>query len=140
VTTAATAGAEAAWTTSGTRTRRRASQDCRLTSARCRAVVTRPSPSTERETCGLGATTSTAIGDGNHHSVSAAVRVPGLTNVKHVESGADHTVAVTGDGRVYTWGRNRYGQLGTQGAPTTTGPDAGDAMSGVCGQPHSGGT
>ncbi len=35
-----------------------------------------------------------------------------LQNVKDVSVGEDHMIAMTEDGSVYTWGSNKYGQLG----------------------------
>ena len=36
-----------------------------------------------------------------------------LTNIKHIAVGDAHALAVNGDGRVYAWGLNRNGQLGS---------------------------
>jgi hypothetical protein len=38
--------------------------------------------------------------------------IPGLTAVTMIAAGEDHSVALTSDGRVWTWGDNLYGQLG----------------------------
>ncbi len=40
------------------------------------------------------------------------VQVKGLENVVQVSSGFGQCMALTGDGSVYVWGRNDYGQLG----------------------------
>ena len=36
-----------------------------------------------------------------------------LTNVIKISAGANHVLALTKDGEVYTWGKNNAGQLGT---------------------------
>ncbi len=41
------------------------------------------------------------------------VEIPGLNGVVSLAAGKDHTCAVTGDGNVHCWGRNRLGQVGT---------------------------
>jgi alpha-tubulin suppressor-like RCC1 family protein len=50
--------------------------------------------------------------------------VPGLNNVTFIASGpsADHTIAIKADGSVWTFGDNRYGQLGftANGTPNPT--------------------
>ncbi|MBF0487187.1 MAG: hypothetical protein HQK98_03415, partial [Nitrospirae bacterium] len=40
------------------------------------------------------------------------VQVSGLTGVTAVAGGFEHTIALTGDGTVWAWGYNGYGQLG----------------------------
>ena len=39
-------------------------------------------------------------------------QVPGIRGVKSVAAGLSHSVALTRDGRVWTWGDNKFGQLG----------------------------
>lgn len=56
--------------------------------------------------------------------------VPGTGAYTHVESGADHTIARKTDGTVWTWGRNRYGQLGYSGANRAV-PTRVTALSGI---------
>ncbi|MDR1294268.1 MAG: hypothetical protein LBK59_04830, partial [Bifidobacteriaceae bacterium] len=51
---------------------------------------------------------------------SSPVEVPGMAGVTSVAAGANHTVAVTSSGAVYTWGQNTRGQLGDR--TTTTAP------------------
>ena len=62
-------------------------------------------------------------------SVPTPTRVPGAFS--QVESGADHTVALTTGGTVSSWGRNRYGQLGYAGSANRTAPVPVPGLSGV---------
>jgi alpha-tubulin suppressor-like RCC1 family protein len=36
-----------------------------------------------------------------------------LENIRKVESGVNYSMALSDDGRVYVWGNNTFGQLGT---------------------------
>ncbi len=58
--------------------------------------------------------------DGTPRTVLAPVLVMG--GIRQVESGADHTVAVTTTDQVWSWGRNRYGQLGYAGTASRSRP------------------
>jgi alpha-tubulin suppressor-like RCC1 family protein len=46
----------------------------------------------------------------NH--ISVPLMIPGLTGVQQVACGSEHTVAVNGDGLVYSWGQGEGGLLG----------------------------
>lgn len=48
----------------------------------------------------------------------------GLSNVKMVACGQQHTLALTASNHIYTWGDNKYGQLGLDpiSYPTVTTP------------------
>ena len=37
----------------------------------------------------------------------------GLKDIVKIDCGMDYTMALDKDGKVYSWGSNRYGQLGT---------------------------
>jgi alpha-tubulin suppressor-like RCC1 family protein len=52
----------------------------------------------------------TGLGTNTPHSVP--VQVNGLTNVRAVSGGSSHSLAVEGDGTVWAWGSNLFGQLG----------------------------
>jgi alpha-tubulin suppressor-like RCC1 family protein len=53
------------------------------------------------------------IGDGTSGTNRLApVQVEGLTGVVAIAAGGSHTVAMKGDGTVWVWGANSYGQLG----------------------------
>jgi inhibitor of Bruton tyrosine kinase len=44
--------------------------------------------------------------------VPTEVKADGFSRVSAIAAGPDHTIAITEDGRVWTWGSNQYGQLG----------------------------
>lgn len=52
---------------------------------------------------GLGTTTAT---------YTSPVEVTAVTGVVAIGAGANHSLAVLGDGRLFTWGANSSGQLG----------------------------
>jgi len=47
-------------------------------------------------------------------------KVPGISNVVAISMGYHHSAAVTANGDLYTWGHNRYGQLGLGDSGNTT--------------------
>jgi len=64
-----------------------------------------------------GRNSSGQLGDGTLDSRLKPVQVVGpssgfLTGVTAISSGYDHTITLKGDGTVWTWGNNDYGQLG----------------------------
>jgi len=69
-----------------------------------------------------GADSSGQLGDGtvgSPDSSATPAQVPGLANVIAIAGGANHSLALKGDGTVWTWGNDTYGQLGdgTVGSP-----------------------
>ncbi|KAJ3279914.1 hypothetical protein HK104_001075, partial [Borealophlyctis nickersoniae] len=65
------------------------------------------------------------LGLGHEETTLYPTMVRGIEgSVSSVALGPDHTVALTGDGRVWTWGSNRHGQLGysTELVGTEPGP------------------
>ncbi|MEH6947974.1 hypothetical protein V7068_13070 [Bacillus sp. JJ634] len=61
----------------------------------------------------LGIGTETSIYDIWSDGANSAVPVKvSLTKVIQAEAGSEHTVAITADGTVWSWGSNDYGQLG----------------------------
>lgn len=54
------------------------------------------------------------LGDGSvaDRKISFPVAIPGNPSIVDIGAGADHSVVVTSDGRVWTWGYNVVGQLG----------------------------
>lgn len=55
------------------------------------------------------------LGDGKNTSskVPVAVTMPAGVKFTHIAAGATFALAMTSDGAIYAWGRNRNGQLGT---------------------------
>jgi hypothetical protein len=54
------------------------------------------------------------VGHNTTLPVGSVVRVNNLTNITGIDAGADYSLAVTAEGRVWAWGGNSSGQLGTQ--------------------------
>lgn len=52
------------------------------------------------------------LGDGTTEGRNAPAHVVGLENVRKVEAGSGHIVALCHDGTAYAWGRNAFGQVG----------------------------
>lgn len=60
-----------------------------------------------------GTNTHGQLGDGSFTKRITPVQVSGLSDVKTILSGeSSHSVAITNDGKIWTWGWNNYGQLG----------------------------
>jgi serine/threonine protein kinase len=69
-----------------------------------------------------GANDHGQLGDGSTTARSGPVAVAGdLPPFVEIAAGAQHTCALTSEGRVYCWGANDHGQLGNEGtAPRST--------------------
>ncbi|HXD56012.1 MAG TPA: IPT/TIG domain-containing protein [Solirubrobacteraceae bacterium] len=61
---------------------------------------------------GWGSNGSGQLGDGTTAEKSVPVNVAGLSEVKQVAAGGDHTLALMENGTVKAWGANGCGQLG----------------------------
>jgi alpha-tubulin suppressor-like RCC1 family protein len=61
----------------------------------------------------------------------APVQVSGLTNIKSIAAGADHSLAVDESGNVFAWGSNSSGQLGSATPAMRTTPVVIGSLSGV---------
>lgn len=61
---------------------------------------------------GWGGNESGQLGDGTTTNKWVPVKVAGLTEVKEVAAGGDHTLALMENGTVKAWGANGCGQLG----------------------------
>lgn len=69
---------------------------------------------------GWGANESGQLGTGTTVSpLYSPATVANLTNVIEMDGGVKHTVALTNDGRVWTFGDNQYGQLGVSSGVTS---------------------
>ncbi|WP_280725399.1 hypothetical protein [Kitasatospora sp. MAA4] len=64
--------------------------------------------------------TSGQHGDGTADTRNKPVPVPGLTGVRMVAGGHEHTIALLGDNTVRSWGANSSGQIGN--GTTTAAP------------------
>lgn len=53
-----------------------------------------------------------SIGDGTTNQADSPVTVNGLSGLTAAAAGANHSLALLGDGTVEAWGNNAYGQLG----------------------------
>ncbi|MFP2934870.1 RCC1 domain-containing protein, partial [Pyxidicoccus sp. 3LG] len=61
-----------------------------------------------------GQNTSGQLGTGTTGaSVATPVQVPGLPTLRAIAAGVNHTLALDADGRVWAWGFNNMGQVGT---------------------------
>ena len=56
------------------------------------------------------------LGQGSTSPAELPVQVPGLSGVRRIGAGGQHTCAVPSDNRVYCWGSNTHGQLGNKGS------------------------
>jgi len=52
------------------------------------------------------------LGDTNHRNTPQEITVPASVRIVGVDCGENHTVLVGEDGRVWSFGKNEYGQLG----------------------------
>ena len=63
------------------------------------------------------------VGDGTTGNIRyVPVQVIGLTGVVAISAGSNHTVALKGDGNVWAWGDNTFGQLGDGAPPARSTP------------------
>src|SRR5437763_16879008 len=62
---------------------------------------------------------------------SVPVQVQGLTEVKAIAAGANHSLALLSNGTVMAWGSNDNGQLGAGGTTDSEVPEAVNGLSGV---------
>lgn len=68
---------------------------------------------------GSGLNTYGQLGDGSTTSKSTPTAVSGGLKWKALSAGADHSLGITNDGKLYAWGRNNVGQLGIDTLATT---------------------
>ena len=56
------------------------------------------------------------IGQQNQLQIDLSVNIPKqvyISNIIAIDTGADHSAVIDGTGKVFTFGNNKYGQLGT---------------------------
>jgi alpha-tubulin suppressor-like RCC1 family protein len=70
---------------------------------------------------------------GRDQGTNLPIHVPGISNVVAIAAGAIHTIALTADKRVWTWGDNSEGELGRSTSPFTfdTSPAAVTGLSSI---------
>ncbi len=71
------------------------------------------------------------VSDALRHPAPARVAVPGSPRVTSVAGGRDSTFAVDDTGRLWAWGNNQYGQLGTGSTAAESSPRLVTGVSGV---------
>ncbi len=81
-----------------------------------------------------------AWGDNSQHQLDGTtfasntttpMLVPSMSGIQSVKAGVNHTVVLTADGRVVTWGSNANGVLGTGNPASAAGPQQVPSMSGI---------
>jgi alpha-tubulin suppressor-like RCC1 family protein len=72
------------------------------------------------EVWGCGRNHHGQLGQGTTTDVSSPARALVITNITAIAAGDNHTVALDGNGNLWTWGDNTYGQLGYSGAGRST--------------------
>lgn len=72
---------------------------------------------------GFGSYGDLGTGDGASSDVPVAVSIPTGVTITAVSSGADHTLAIGNDGKLYAWGYNDNGQVGNGGTGLVKSPE-----------------
>jgi len=84
------------------------------------------------------------LGTGTSDASEKPIVVPGLPAIRQIACGAFHSVAISLDGRVFSWGRGDNGRLGLGGNGNESSPvcvsdfDGMEISSISCGAEHSG--
>jgi len=81
--------------------------------------------------CGGGWEGPLGLGDQASHACLQPVRALSSQRVVAVAAGAAHSLAVTKEGSLFTWGWGRYGQLGHGGIESETTPRLHAALSAI---------
>lgn len=85
---------------------------CSSAAAVALAILSAPAARAEGVPLAWGRNYSGQLGDGTTIDRTAPVSVVGLSDVKQVASGSQHTLALKNDGTVWGWGNNWEGELG----------------------------
>jgi alpha-tubulin suppressor-like RCC1 family protein len=59
-----------------------------------------------------------ALGHGDWTQIDMPKKVEGLKDIVKIDCGIDYTICMDKNGKLYSWGSNRYGQLGITGTNT----------------------
>ncbi len=70
----------------------------------------------------LGVTTTETCGEYSTPCSSTPMEVSGLTDVIAIAAGSSHSIVLKTDGTVWTWGSNKFGQLGNATTTDSTVP------------------
>lgn len=102
--------------------------------ATCQGVYHTLALTAAGEVWAWGANGQGQLGVGNFQDhYTAPVKIPGLSGVVAIASGAWHSLALKADGTVWTWGYNVDGQLGTGNTTTRNTPGQLTSLTGVKG-------
>ena len=77
------------------------------------------------------------VGNGSNDNATSPVQVLGpggsgyLTDIEQIASGAAHSIALSKDGKIYTWGSNTKGQLGNGTTINSTVPEIVNGLSNI---------
>jgi alpha-tubulin suppressor-like RCC1 family protein len=82
-------------------------------------------------TCGEGAATGPGDPKGNTFLSTPLAAMAGV-QVRSVAAGHEHSLALGCDGRVYSWGKNGYGQLGQGDTLDRPSPALLKGLEGIC--------
>src|SRR5438552_11942460 len=96
-----------------------------------------PASATASEVMAWGANDQNQLANATVESSDAPLAVSGLSGVRAMSAGGEHSLALLNDGTVMAWGANEYGQLGdgptakSAGAPASDGLTATTAAAGL---------
>src|SRR5439155_175613 len=95
------------------------------------ASASEPFSDPPRAVMAWGLNGSGQLGDGGTEASQVPVPVSGLSGVRAVSAGSDHSLALLSDGTLMAWGDNGKGQLGNGGTEASQVPVPVSGLSGV---------